>query len=231
MQAKEYILKSKEEIAEDVFRLVLAPADGKQICYTPGQFALITLPNGVKRAYSIACAPCAETLEFAIKNVNGEFTSRIPSLKKGDRMSVEGPLGPFIYDIHGEYVLIAGGIGITPMISILRARDGKPECGHATLFYSSRYLRSIAYFKELKEIDSRNPNLTSVFTLTREKPEGWEFETGHIDVGMLRKYLTGLEKKKYFVCGPLKMVESFREILLKELKVPEENCTFEGWNV
>jgi ferredoxin-NADP reductase len=229
--SKKYVLKAKSEIAEDIFSLKMVPEDGEEIPYAPGQFMLLTLESGVKRAYSIASAPREGELEFAIKNVGGEFTSNLPALKEGDKINVEGPLGPLAYDTCGEYVLIAGGVGITPMLSILRDRDGKSECAHATLFYSARNKAGLAYFEELVEIDSRNSNLKSVFTLTRENPEGWEYETGHVDGGMLKKYLSDFPKKRYFVCGPMRMVDSFREILLKELGVPEENCTFEGWNV
>ena len=169
-------------------------------------------------------------LEFAIKLVNGEFTSQLPKLKEGDKLTVEGPLGPFIYNTCGQYVLIAGGIGITPMISILRDRDGKSECETVTLFYSARTREDLAYLKELEEINSRNKNLTSVFTLTREKPEGWKYETGHVDAEMLKKYLVDLKNNRYFVCGPSRMVDSFRE-LLKKLGISEEKCTFEGWEV
>lgn len=225
------MLKAKREIAEDIFSLKLAPEEGEGIPYTPGQFMLLTLESGVKRAYSIASAPGKGELEFAIKNVGGEFTSNLPKLKEGDKIGVDGPLGPLAYDTCNEFVLIAGGVGITPMLSILRDRDGKEECANATLFYSARTKAGLAYFEELVEIDSRNSNLKSVFTLTREKPDGWKYETGHVDAAMLRKYLTDFSKKKYFVCGPMRMVDSFREILLKELGVPEENCTFEGWNV
>jgi ferredoxin-NADP reductase len=230
MESKNYIVKSIGEIAEGTIKLELAPEDGKPIQYSPGQFMVLTAPSGTKRAYSIASSPSMEYLEFAIKQVNGEFTSQLKTLKEGGRMQVDGPLGPFIYNTCGGYVLIAGGVGITPMVSILRDRDGRSECQEVTLFYSSRTKNRLAYYDELREIDSRNSNLKTVFTLTRENPPGWEYETGHIDAELLKKYLTDLEKKRYFVCGPARMVDSFREIL-KGLGIPEENCTFEGWNV
>ena len=230
MESKIYILKAKEEVARGIFRLALVPESGEPIQYTPGQFMVLTAPSGTKRAYSIVSSPSMDFLEFAIKNVGGEFTSQLQSMGEGTRIQVDGPLGPFIYNTHGEYVLIAGGVGITPMISILRERDGKPECGKATLFYSSRTLDSAIYYDELGELASRNQTLECIFTLTREKPEGWEYETGHIDAEMLNRHLTDLEKKHYFVCGPSRMVDSFRT-LLKGLGIPEENCTFEGWNI
>lgn len=230
MDSKIYLIKRKEQITEDTLKLGLVPEDGNQIIYSPGQFMILTAPSGTKRAYSIASAPSQDVLEFAIKQVKGEFTSQLESMKEGDKITVEGPMGPFIYNTCGEYILIAGGIGITPMVSILRDRDGKSECQHVTLFYSSRTKSGLAYYDELRQIDSRNENLKTIFTVTRETPEGWEYETGHVDEQMLKKYLTDLETKRYFVCGPARMVDSFRE-LLKKLGVPEENCTFEGWNV
>ena len=232
MESKTYIIKSKAEIAPEIIKLDLVPEDGKPIQYAPGQFMLLTAPNGTKRAYSIASSPNMEALEFAIKLVeNGEFTSQIPTFKVGDKLNVEGPLGPFIYNTCGQYVLIAGGIGITPMISILRDRDGKHECETVTLFYSARTKEDLAYLSELEEIDSKNDNLTSVFTLTRENPENWNYETGHVDEAMLKKYVPNLQESRFFVCGPAKMVDSFKELLVEKLGVPEENCTFEGWNV
>ncbi len=231
MESKTYIVKSNREIAEGIVSLELAPEDGEQISYTPGQFMLLTLPSETKRAYSIASSPGSEYLEFAIKLVDGEFTSRVPGLKEGDKLTVEGPLGPFIYETCEEYVLIAGGIGITPMISILRDRDGKSECQKAIFFYSARRKEGLAFFDELNALDSRNENIRVIFTLTREEPPGWEHETGHVDGNMLKKHLADPDKKRYFVCGPARMVDAFRTILLEELNVPESNCTFEGWNV
>ncbi len=230
MESKTYLLKSKSELAEGIIKLELVPEDGNPIQYSPGQFMILTLPSGTKRAYSIASAPNSDVLEFAIKLIDGEFTSQLPNLNNGAKFTVDGPLGPFIYNTCGEYVLIAGGIGITPMISILRDRDGNNECEPVTLFYSARTRKNLAYLKELEEIDSRNTNLTSVFTLTREAPKDWNYELGHIDEKMLRKYVSDLKQSRYFVCGPSKMVDACK-VLLEELGVPQENCTFEGWNV
>lgn len=230
MYSKNYIISKKQMLSSHILGLYLKPEDGEPIEYTPGQFMLLTLPCGVKRAYSIASAPGSEFLEFGIKLVDGEFTSKIEQLPEGEKILVEGPLGPLMYEPLGEYVLIAGGVGITPMMSVLRARDGK-ECRKDVLFYSSRTKDGLVYFDELVELEKRNECLQIVFTLTRENPKGWKYETGHVDGKMIKKYIKDFDKKRYFVCGPQKMVDGLKAVIIDELKVPIQNCTFEGWGI
>lgn len=230
MYSKSYILSKKQMLSAHIMGLYLKPEDREPIPYTPGQFMLLTLPCGVKRAYSIVSAPDSEFLEFGIKLVDGEFTSRLPVTEEGEKILVEGPLGPLVYDTHDEYVLIAGGVGIAPMLSILRERDGK-RCKKDVLFYSSRTRDGLVYFEELKGLEKRNKCLKVVFTLTRETPKGWEYETGRVDAKMIKKYVPDFEQNHYFVCGPEKMVEAMKKVILDELKIPSANCTFEGWGI
>ena len=194
MESRIYILKGKEEIAEGVFRLALAPKSGEPIRYCPGQFMILTAPSGIKRAYSISSSPSMELLEFAIKNVEGAFTSQIPSMEKGTKLQVDGPFGPCPHIPSSDNVFIAGGVGITPMLSILRSLDGEKVHAPIFLFYSARSEKGLLFFDELKELESRNPNLRCIFTLTREPPPGWEHEKGRIDAEMLKKHLGNLEK-------------------------------------
>ncbi len=230
MYSKNYVLSKKQMLSAHIMGLYLKPEDGEHIEYTPGQFMLLTLPCGVKRAYSIVSAPGAEFLEFGIKLVDGEFTSRLPVTDEGEKILVEGPLGPLMYEPLGEYVLIAGGVGITPMMSVLRARDGK-ECRKDVLFYSSRTRDGLIYFDELEKLEKRNECLQIVFTLTREAPKNWKYENGHVDAKMIKKYVKGFEKKRYFVCGPAKMVDGLKKVILEDLQIPNANCTFEGWGI
>ena len=153
--------------------------------------------------------------------------SRKLQLKVGDEVVISGPYGNFTYD-SDDIVMLAGGSGITPMMSHIR-RNAETKAGkYITLFYSARTEKDMVFRKEIDAIQRVNPNIKFVPIITREKPEGFACETKRIDLEMVRRYLKEPEKKCYLVCGPADFAGNVANIL-GELKIPGQNIKKEFW--
>ncbi len=192
--------------------------------FRAGQFAMISIPgNETKRAYSIASSP-QEEFEFCIKMVGGKLTSLLNKLKKGDQIIIEGPCGRYSYNNEDNYLFVAGGTGIVPIISILRYIHKRKIKGNFVLIYSNKSIENTIYMKELKKLEKENESIRIVFTFTKETNENRGYEKGRVNKEMLKRYLKGIENA--FLCGPTIMVQNLKE-QLKELNI--KNVVFEGW--
>ncbi len=129
--------------------------------------------------------------------------------------------------------MLSGGIGITPLRSMMQyATDKKLSC-KITLFYSNKAVQDIAFLEELMDIEQKNPLFKPVLTITRpeESQEEWKGAVGRIDEKLVSGTLGGLKNHTFFICGPPSMVTAMAQ-LLEALKVPKEKiCTelFSGY--
>lgn len=213
-----------------VFRL--EPEHGGMLDYTPGQSAFLHIidENGesvVKRPYSIASAPHQPYLEFCIKMVDGEMTGKLAGMEEGDILGVEGPGGHFRLEDEKRAAFICGGTGIAPFMSMLRYIAHLKRKGRFVLFYSARTMDSIAYREELERLGTVD-GIGIVFTLTRERPEGWGGEYGRVCESMIMKYIDEPSSFDWWVCGPMAMIRSMKECLGAK-GVDPKKVRLEGW--
>jgi len=214
-----------------IFRM--EPLEGGMLRFAAGQFVFLHIldENGktiVKRPYSIASLPDASYLEFCIKMVGGELTSRLDKMGKGAVIGIDGPYGDFKYDEQPNAAFVAGGTGIAPFVSILRHVAQKKMKGRFLLFYSARTREAIAYREEFERLEKENPNIKVVLTLTREEPAGWEGECGRINEDMVCKYASSLTDFDWWICGPMPLIKNMRECLIKR-GVDPKRIKVEGW--
>ena len=144
--------------------------------------------------------------------------------------SVEVRLGGDFHYIPGEagsIVLIGGGIGLTPLMSIIRADDELDDQVNATLVYSASTPDELLFRSELEAIHRRNPRIRCVFTVTRSHMDGWTGRTGRIDAKMLRSESIDLDAL-FFVCGPPAMIRDMTATL-NNLGVPDTRIRYEQW--
>lgn len=214
----------------DTFTWTVTPKDtGEVFTYKPGQFAMIHLYNEDrsdfgKKPYSFSSSPHHTTsLEFGIK-VHGDFTQKMATLKEGDTVGIEGPYGVFIYhpEKYKKSVLFAGGIGVTPFISMIRFATAKNPENHITLFYNNRTEKDIAYKAALDELGEQNKNLTIVYSVDKQTTSEWDHETGFIDEVKIRKHVADFTVPYFLMCGPMPFMRTVEEILLKN-NVAHEN--------
>jgi ferredoxin-NADP reductase len=186
--------------------------------YKPGQHVDIRLTAAdgyqAQRSYSIASAPGdGAKLELTVERVEGGEVSPFlhDALIVGDRFEVRGPIGGyFVWDgsVAGPLLLVAGGSGIVPLMSIIRHRARIGPTSPCTLLYSSKTQSDIIYAAELETLGARDDGLRVVHTLTREQPPGWTGYGRRIDQSMLGEVLAEAgPNPSVFSCGPTPLVE------------------------
>lgn len=221
---RDFIVSQNIPLAQEAFSLVLKPHDGiPMFSFQAGQWVMLYLDGSDgkpwKAPFSIASAPSesTESFELAIK-VYGDFTRLAQSLPIGSVVRVQGPFGVFCLRPGTEpLVMIAAGIGITPLRSMYREMEMRQDIRPVTLFYTNRTQRGIAYETELRERAARDDRFRLVSTLTGESDvSGWEGEYGRITHETLRRHISDFSACEYVMCGPKAFMDEMREALAHE---------------
>jgi len=187
-----YEVTDVRQEAKDIWTLEFS---GKKIDYLPGQFMFVQLlRNGKLSAahpFTISNSPTREKLSITPKSL-GDFTLSIKDTRVGEKAFIDAPYGVFSFlnYRHEELVFIAGGIGITPFISMLRyIRDKMPE-QVVTLFWTNRSEDMLCFRDELEEMEKEMSAFRTILIMS-DQPD-WEGEKGHLSGEMLQGYLETL---------------------------------------
>jgi len=204
--------------------------------FTAGQYATITLPNATNQPttsqfhdFSITSSPNDhDKLKIAFRNSPSFFKTTLLNLPLGETVILEGPSGNFTLpdETDKPIVCIAGGIGITPFMSMFAAMNEMKLPYQITLFYSNRDAVSTAYTSDLQQLAKLNPSLRLVFTMTNDVQ--WKGETQVIEGDFVASYLGDLSKYIFYIAGPPAMVFAVRDDL-RQVGVAEENIHTEGF--
>jgi ferredoxin-NADP reductase len=209
---------------------------GRPFSFKPGQYCLVELDiNGERedRALSIANAPTRPGfLLFATRSGESPYKKVFFSLKPGDTVTVTGPMGRFIYDeAFPNSILLSGGIGITPLKSMIEYVSDRRLSHSVILLFGNRSPREIPFRKELDELADSNPTFTLVHVVSETAGEVWKGEKGRIDERLIRKVVAEVGLARYYICGPPQMVFDLRGILerrgVAQEQIKIEN--FEGY--
>lgn len=203
----------------EVHTLHLAPDGHAGLRFRPGQFAWLTTGETPWRLqqhpFSMASSANDTGVAFTIKAA-GDFTSSLGDLEPGGRAWLEGPYGVFTYepgDSAAGAVFIAGGVGITPVLSILRTARDRGAREPLWLFYGNERWDEVIFRDELAQLARELP-LTLVHVLAEPHP-GWEGESGLLDAGLLARHLpAGVAGMPCYVCGPEAMADTVEPVLL-----------------
>jgi len=195
---------------KDVKTFRLVSESGHLPPFEAGQYINLSVNiNGVvtSRPYSMSSPPSQSSYyELTVKRKQGGFVSNflLDCIKRDDVLESTAPAGEFHYNplFHGDYlVLIAGGSGMTPMMSMIRDVTDRGLERQMHLFYGSRNPDEIIFKQELERLASNHENLTVDFVIS-EPEEGYQGLTGFIDGKLLKDRLGDLTKKTFFLCGP-----------------------------
>jgi ferredoxin-NADP reductase len=210
--------------------------NGSDYDFRAGQhadFAFMHPPVGDEgdnsRTFSLANSPHDKGLVMiAMRMRETGFKTALMSAALGTKFRVSRPRGSFT--LHQDFarpaVFLAGGIGITPVRSILdwAARERKPHTLY--LFYSNREAVDAAFLEELDALAMQNPRFTLIPTITRLTYSAWRYEVGHINRQLLSRYLTGLNRPVFYIAGPSGMVTAMTN-LLRSLDVSDDDMRTE----
>ena len=173
-----------------------------------------------QRSYSIASAPEDERLALTVEGLpDGEVSSYlVGELRVGDKLELRGPVGGyFVWEASAEapLLLVAGGSGVVPLMSMLRHRSASGAEVGAKLVYSSRSWEDVIYREELEQLASTSQGPQVVHTLTRSQPSGWTGYARRVDGRMLEEVAwPASSMPSAFVCGPTPFVESVAAALV-----------------
>ena len=172
-----------------------------------------------QRSYSIASAPEDQLLAITVEKLDdGEVSPYLAEeLRVGDKLELRGPIGGyFVWDAQqgGPLLLVGGGSGVVPLVSMLRHRAAVAPSVPARLLYSARSLDDVIYRAELDGFDV-------VYTLTREQPAGWTGFARRVDDAMLREVADPNAEGLAYVCGPTRFVEAVADGLVGVGYAPE----------
>ena len=216
-----YQVESKKKMGS-AYSFIFTPTAKEKITeFIPGQHIMLALYDNEgkilgQKPFTICNTPNKfGKIELCIKIYQG-FTKRIEELQIEDKVTISQPFGSFAFGTdHNPAVFLAAGSGVTPFISILRNLEEKKLSNEITILYSAKTKEDLMYYDELS-------NHFSVFSLTGKTPKNWDSETTRIDLKMIKKYCTPVEKNFYYLCGPSVFVQSIKDQLLTA-DIPENN--------
>ena len=216
----------------DITEVHLRPRDpDRKMAFRPGQFLYIYFKSSDLRAephpFSISSAPQADTIRISVKKM-GDWTKQLPVLKQGQPAFVWGPYGKFgdhmVEHANKEIVMLAGGIGITPFLSMVENEDfraGKYNKAH--LFYSVNEPEEAYYHDEITELGLKEEHLHYI-------PHSSDSEGFLTPEDIADRVGGDLKARIYLICGPKMMMDSLRKQLI-EAGVPVEQIFTEDFSI
>ncbi len=194
--------------------------------HLPGQHydIRLTAPDGyqTERSYSIASAPEREgEIDLTVERLEGGEVSPYLDdvLVVGDQVELRGPIGGyFVWEARmgGPLLLVGGGSGVVPLMSMLRHRVKAGSKAPVWLLYSVRSPIEVIYPGELKRLSEINDGLKVIYTFTRQPPAGWTGYQRRIDAPMLGEVIQPIGNPfQAYICGPTLLVESVANHLVQ----------------
>jgi ferredoxin-NADP reductase len=218
----ETTLLAREEVAERTMAFHFVRPAGFE--YAAGQAIDLELSGaqagaavGMRHAFSLVSAPFQPELTIATRMRDSAYKRALASLPIGAGVTIDGPFGSLGLpeDRAVPAALIAGGIGITPFVSMLRQAAQDKLAEPLTLLYSNRRPEDAAFLSELQQLEKRNPNFRLVATMTQAGKSRlpWTGETGPIGEELLKRAVGDLAAPIYYVVGPPGLVEALQATL------------------
>ncbi len=207
--------------------ITFRPVGHAGFTFAPGQFGWLSMNRSpfalTQHPFSFSSnGDDSFTVQMGIKAL-GDFTRTIPGIAPGTRAYIDGPYGSFTPDHHEGtgFVFIAGGVGISPMMSMMRTLAARGDRRPCHLFYGVNTLDEVAFGDEIDRLTTEL-DLTVTYVVVHPEPD-WTGETGFIDADILERRLPVAPRSlQYFVCGPSALQNAMQDAL-RALHVPAEH--------
>jgi ferredoxin-NADP reductase len=216
-------LLKRRDLTDDTASFVLARPEG--FAYRAGQSINLTLvepaendAKGATRTFSLVSAPSEPALEIATRLRTSAFKRVLASLAPGAPLQMRGPGGKFVL-AEGDrpVVMVAGGIGITPFVGMLRDCAARGDARAITLLYSSRRAQDAPYLEELMALQRRMAQVHIVYTSTSQEAGSRAGSAGHgpIDAAMIAQHVPDVRAPSWMLAGPPGFVGGLRKALVE----------------
>jgi predicted ferric reductase len=230
---RELAVAAVEPESHDTYSLALQPRDSRPLAYRPGQFMFLRLVRPGRRSelhpFTISSSPTGGWPITATIKQSGDFTDTIAETRPGDRARVEAPYGRFSLLHHPQrpLVLIAGGVGITPLMSMLRFLRDRSDPRPVRLIFGNQSRRDILFADELAAM----PESVAVSHVLTAPDDDWDGARGYV-TGALIEQAAGelLDRAEFFVCGPPPMMAAVRAAL-RQLGVERRRIHWERFTL
>ncbi len=206
--------------------------------YRAGQFCDITLLNpsetdeeGNVRGFSLATSPDDKDVMIATRMRDTAFKRVLGDAPVGTEVKFDAPYGDFTLHKNETVpaVFLIGGIGITPVRSMIAKATADKTAHELILLYSNKTPADAAFLSDLEGFAQQNPHFTFVPVMTDVTAGDWQGELGYIDKDMLKRHVPDLAAPRYYLSGPAAMVGAMRQMLVGA-GVDEDNIKTEEFS-
>lgn len=239
LEDKKYAVSAVYQETNDTWTIELSPKTGEAFHYAPGQFGFFRISSeGIKaeeHPFTISSSPIKRSHIAITVKAFGDFTKKIKHLKIGDTVTVDGPYGKFSYlDFEHEKstVFVAGGVGITPVLSMVHHMKHMDSQRHVLLIWSVRKKEDLIKLNELQEVKNLMPNFTFIPVVSSD--DTWTGEHGRLDYNRMKTWTEephfNNQNTGYFVCGPENLMQ-MTLASLKQLGISKNQIHYEQFTV
>ena len=248
MAVKFYLLQIKNLQRENVDTITITfdiPENLSEIFkYKHGQYITVKVPvNGEenRRAYSICSSPVeTKDIQITVKKVDEGKVSRYlnDNLKIGDYFEVMPPLGNFTIELNdgntGNYIMIGGGSGITPLISIIKTILLVEKNSKITLIYQNRNEDSIIFKSELESLINKYSDRFNIINILSKPSSNWTGLTGRLNTSTISAFIKDISQEKlfrteFFICGPTGLMHeseaALKQLMIASYRIHKESFT------
>jgi len=229
-KSKQYKVTEVINESDNIVTLRFNHESGKSFSYLPGQFLYLRINNPEipwdEHPFTISSSPLQDYISITAKKL-GDFTERLDKVKIGDTAYIDGAYGTFSYlkkKENRKLCFLAGGIGVTPFLGMLRHLSLENKDQDVVLFWGLRELKEMICSDEIKEYSLQMKNFKFVPVISNDNT--FDGEVGYINGDIIKKYIDDIREYDFYICGPPIMIEG-QISNLRSLGVPKENIHFE----
>lgn len=210
----------------DITEIVMESTEDRKLSYDPGQFALFSFRNHKVipiefHPFSLSSSPTDDFIRVSAKGL-GDYTDKLRRAQSGDLVKVLGPHGGFTnIEDTGKQLWIAGGIGVTPFLSMLRYYKSKGLSTDIVFFYGCKNESESVYLQEIQELITGSVNMKLIVHYSDKE--------GFVNAEYFKKNIEDLNERTVYLCGPAVMMKALRKGF-KQIDYPKKKLKFEDFS-